>query len=160
MKSAEKRRLFDAVVWSVSSMFAVTLMVHEAHAGEHRYTVNQADYQKECASCHIAYPPQLLSAPSWQSLMTGLDRHFGTDAAIDARSAASIGEWLKTNAGSSSKFGTDTQRISETAWFTRKHRKVAGKFKTAAVKSAANCSACHEGAAQGDYSERRIRIPE
>ena len=36
-------------------------------------------YQIECAACHLAYPPELLSAASWQRLMTRLPSHFGTD---------------------------------------------------------------------------------
>ena len=41
-------------------------------------------YQQECAACHLAYPPGLLPAASWQRLMSNLPRHFGTDASLDA----------------------------------------------------------------------------
>ena len=45
-------------------------------------------YTQECGSCHLAYPPGLLPALSWQRLMGGLDRHFGTDAIVIALIAA------------------------------------------------------------------------
>ena len=45
-----------------------------------------AAWKAECGSCHAAYPPGLLPAPSWRAVMAGLDRHFGTDATIIPRS--------------------------------------------------------------------------
>ena len=41
-------------------------------------------YTQECAACHTAYPPGLLPAASWNRVVTGLDKHCGTDAALDA----------------------------------------------------------------------------
>ena len=32
-------------------------------------------YKNECASCHMAYPPAMLSKPSWQRIMGSLDKH-------------------------------------------------------------------------------------
>ena len=47
-----------------------------------------------------------------------------------------------------------------TPWFVREHRQVdAATWKSPAVKSVANCTACHAGAASGDYNERAVRIP-
>ena len=44
-----------------------------------------AAYTLECASCHTAYPPGMLPARSWERLMAGLDRHYGSDASLDAK---------------------------------------------------------------------------
>ena len=44
-------------------------------------------YATECGACHLAYPPALLPARSWQRLMAGLDTHFGSDASLDAATA-------------------------------------------------------------------------
>ena len=41
-------------------------------------------YVQECGSCHAAYPPGMLPARSWQRVMGGLDRHYGSDASLDA----------------------------------------------------------------------------
>lgn len=122
---------------------------------------SNAKWKAECGSCHVAYPAQLLPATSWQRLMKGLDKHFGTDASVDAATAAEIGAFLEKYAGSKRGIaGETTLRVSETAWFQREHRKVdAATWKNPKVKSAANCAACHTAAEAGDYRERGIRIP-
>jgi hypothetical protein len=33
-------------------------------------------------------------------------------------------------------------------------------WKRASIKSAANCGACHSGAARGDFDEDRVKIPQ
>jgi hypothetical protein len=48
-------------------------------------------YVQECGSCHVAFAPGLLPAASWQRQMNGLDKHYGTDASMDASVAKSIG---------------------------------------------------------------------
>ncbi len=117
-------------------------------------------YVAECGSCHLAYPPGLLSAASWSRLMQGLDQHFGSDASLDAATAAHIAQYLRDHAGTERKFGASALRISETRWFRKEHDEVpAGAWKSAAVKSAANCGACHVAADKGDYSERSVRVP-
>ena len=59
-----------------------------------------AAYTQECGACHLAYPPSLLPARSWQRLMTGLDRHYGSDASLDTAQQQQIGTWLQAYAGS------------------------------------------------------------
>ena len=123
---------------------------------------NNAKWKTECGACHVAYPAQLLPATSWQRLMKGLDKHFGTDASVDAATAAEIGAFLEKYAGGKRGItGETTLRVSETAWFQREHRKVdAATWKTPKVKSASNCAPCHTAAEAGDYRERGIRIPQ
>lgn len=119
-------------------------------------------YQQECGSCHVAFPPGLLPAASWKRLMGGLSQHYGTDASLDAPMTASLSAWLAANAGTYKRVNEEPpqDRISRSAWFQRKHDEVApATWKLPAVKSAANCAACHTQADQGDFSERRIRIP-
>jgi hypothetical protein len=121
-------------------------------------------YQQECAACHIAYPPGMLPATSWQHVMNTLDQHYGSDASLDAASVREIGTWLQTHAGTYKRVSEapPQDRITQSAWFLRKHnaREVAPEvWKRAAVGSAANCAACHTQAAQGSFSEREIRIP-
>lgn len=137
------------------SSFAVT-----AHAERDRFTIDNAAYRAECASCHLAYPPQLLPAQSWRALMRALDKHFGSDASVDAKAAADIERYLVANAGRGSASAKPLLRISETVWFKREHDEVnAAVWQRKAVGSAANCGACHVKADQGDYSEDNIRIP-
>ncbi len=118
-------------------------------------------WKAECGSCHVAYPPSLLPADSWHVLMSGLDKHFGVDASVDAKTAAEIDSFLQRNAGRNR--GTSAKpilRITETAWFRHEHDEVgASVWKNPKVKTASNCAACHTGAEQGNYSERGIRLP-
>lgn len=117
-------------------------------------------YKAECGSCHVAYPPRLLPASSWQLLMQRLDRHFGTDASLDAGAREEIGRYLAANAGRREPPPGVEPRITETRWFAKEHREVpAALWKSATVKSAANCGACHRRADDGDYSERTLRLP-
>lgn len=122
-----------------------------------------ASYKTECGSCHMAYQPGLLSAGDWRRIMAGLDEHFGTDATVDAPARQEISSFLASHAGDAGKLGKagEPPRISQTARFIRKHREVPAKYwKDPRVKSAANCEACHKGAADGRYSEHDIAIPE
>jgi len=133
-----------------------------AGAGEKRYTVSNAKWQAECGSCHIAYPPQLLPAASWQRIMSGLDRHFGTDASMEAKATEEIGAFLAANAarGKRAQRAGNQIRITETPWFRHEHDEVSpAVWKGPKVKSAANCAACHLGAERGDYSEHNVRMP-
>lgn len=117
-------------------------------------------YEQECSSCHVAYPPGLLPAASWKRLMGGLPQHFGTDASLDPATLQAISVWLEANASRRITEPPPQDRITRSAWFERKHDEVpADAWRRPAVRSAANCTACHAGAAEGDYSEHRVRIP-
>jgi hypothetical protein len=134
-----------------------------AHAEHPGYSVTALPkHQQECSSCHVAYPPGLLPAASWGRIMGNLNKHFGTDASLDEASTREITAWLKTNAGSGRRGGEEPaqDRISKANWFVRQHDEVsAATWKRASVGSAANCSACHAGAAKGDFNEHAVRIP-
>jgi cytochrome c peroxidase len=120
-----------------------------------------APYVQECGACHVAYPPSMLPAASWQRLMGDLPRHFGVDASLDAASAPPLTAWLSAHAGSGHRAAPPPEdRITRSTWFVREHDDVpTSAWRRPAVKSAANCSACHAGAEQGDFDEHRVRIP-
>ena len=122
-----------------------------------------ASFKSECSSCHIAYQPALLAADDWRKLMAGLKDHFGSDATVDSKTNLEITNFLTRNAGEVSRLGSagNPPRITQTQRFVRKHREVPAKFwRDPRVKSAANCEACHRGAASGNYGEHDIAIPE
>lgn len=121
-------------------------------------------YQQECAACHIAYPPGMLPAASWQRMMGALNKHYGTDASLDEVSVRQISGWLSAHAGTYKRVSEapPQDRITQSAWFLRKHneREVPpAVWKRAAIGSASNCTACHSNAAQGSFSEHDIKIP-
>lgn len=119
-------------------------------------------YESECASCHMAYPPGLLSEKSWQNVMSSLGKHFGTDASIDEKEWLEISKWLGVNAATRQKYAevAPDNRITKTTWFIRKHNEIkADVWKRASIKSPANCGACHINATDGIFSEKNIVIP-
>ncbi|WP_136414182.1 diheme cytochrome c [Herbaspirillum sp. ST 5-3] len=119
-------------------------------------------YQQECGACHVAYPPGLLPAASWQRLMNNLPRHFGTDASLDAATTKQLDTWLVANAGTGKRGSEEPpqDRITRSRWFTREHDEIsASTWKLPAVKSAANCIACHVHADKGEFNEHDVRIP-
>ncbi len=122
-------------------------------------------YQQECASCHLAFPPGMLPAASWRRLMDNLPRHFRTDASLDGPTLQHLNGWLAAHAGTDKKVARDPSpppqdRITRAAWFVREHDEVRpATWALPAVKSAANCAACHTRADQGEFRERDIRIP-
>ena len=119
-------------------------------------------YKQECAACHMAYPPGMLPASSWSRMMSGLNQHYGTDASLDAAMVRQISTWLEAHAGTYKRVrqAPPQDRITQSAWFERKHRDVEpAVWKRAAVGSRANCMACHTRADQGDFDDDRVRIP-
>lgn len=119
-------------------------------------------FQQECASCHITYAPGLLPAESWRKVMAGLDKHFGSDASIDVADNKEITAFLVANSSNRWSASSTPLRITEAAWFTRKHdaHEISPSvWKNPQVKSKANCSACHPQAERGNFNEHDIRIP-
>ena len=118
--------------------------------------------QAECTACHIAYPAGMLPAPSWKRLMGSLDHHYGTDASLDEASVREISQWLQVNAGTYKRVREEPpqDRITTSAWFVRKHDELdPAIWKQAAVKSAANCIACHTRSDTGSFRKREIAFP-
>jgi len=109
-------------------------------------------YGKECGACHMPYPPMMLPARSWHTLISGLNRHFGENASLDPQTAQTIAGYLSTNAadarGSRAMEGLGPNdvplRITDTPFWIDAHEGVSAKrFTAPAVRSKSNCLACH-----------------
>lgn len=151
---------------TTSRLFAAALLCAAtlAQADDHGPRVAPSpSYLKECSDCHVAFPAHMLTAASWSRLMGKLPRHFGSDASLDPATTSELTKWLTANAGTPGKRASENppeDRITRSAWFARKHDEVsAGVWQRPAVKSPANCAACHPRAAEGRFSERELRIP-
>jgi len=157
-----KRWMLDMAAWTLGVLAGIVLVTHEAAAGGKLSAPADDRWKAECGSCHLAYPPQLLPAQAWRRMMSQLDRHFGADASLDAADRAHIAAYLERNSASGRRVraSPESLRITEGAWFLHEHDEVApATWKHPAVKSAANCAACHTRAEEGDFGERNIRIP-
>ena len=127
-------------------------------------------YQEACASCHMAFQPNLLPSASWEKVMApkALEDHFGDNAEVNEQDRLSILAYLKTYAADNEgrrllRFSKDESplRITELRYFKREHNEVPRRMiqDNPKVRSLSNCSACHTGAERGNYGERGIRIP-
>lgn len=162
MDNTTKRWILDIAAWTAGLLASMVVLAHEARAGGSLASPVNERWRAECGSCHIAYPPQLLPAQGWRRLMSELDRHFGTDASLDPASAAEIAAYLERYSGSGRRAqrSPGSLRITETPWFLHEHDEVAAaSWKHPAVRSAANCAACHAAAEQGDFRKRNILVP-
>ena len=122
----------------------------------------QPKWKDECGSCHIVYPPQLLTGGGWQKVMGELDKHFGTNATMDPLDKEEILNFLVNHAGTvwGGNKSESGMRIIDTPWFERKHRKVPNKiWFDVSVRSPSNCSACHVDSYRGDWNPQSIHIP-
>jgi hypothetical protein len=153
------------LITSILATLLTGMIVGLAHADDdddHRAVAKNKVWQTECGACHVAYPPRMLPAESWRAVMSGLDKHFGSDASLDKATAREIGDFLEKNAGRSRRDSTGKPllRITETRWFIHEHDEISDRtWKNPKVKSPANCTACHPGAENGNFNEHNIRIP-
>lgn len=156
--------------WLLAATAALATTAFTAHAkynGEDRSrpvmpAQTNAQWVAECGSCHMAFPPGLLPAASWKKVMTGLDKHFGTDASLSPADTQVITDYLVRHASNRWTANTAPLKITDGAWFKTKHR--AGEidpavWQRASVKSPANCLACHSGGDTGDFNDDNVRIP-
>ncbi len=134
----------------------------QASGGGESFAATQPKWKAECSSCHIAYPPKLLPAASWKTMMGSLDKHFGTDASLDAAATTEILAFLEKNASrrKPEPSAKPVLRFTETRWFQSEHDEVSARlWKDPRVKSPSNCAACHTKAENGDFNEHNIRLP-
>ena len=146
----------------LSLFFATLLSLPVVATDASALTSKPASYDAECASCHMAFPPNLLGQKSWQNIMSSLDKHFGTDASLDPKAQAEITKWLVKNAATKQKYSAiaPENRITKSYWFISEHDEVKAEvWKRVGVMSPANCLACHTNGASGAFSEKNIRIP-
>ncbi|MGZ5891817.1 MAG: diheme cytochrome c [Caldimonas sp.] len=149
---------------SLCALLVASGLVNAAHADDEAGTRISLvpKYKVECGVCHAAFPPGMLPAASWSRVMSNLPRHYGTDASLDSAAVKELSAWLGANAGTYKRVREEppADRITRSGWFIRKHDEVPpAAWTRPAVKSAANCSACHSHAEQGDFNEHYVRIP-
>ena len=149
------------------ALLLILLFPFAAQADKLRLPVDAPPaFQAECASCHVAFPPQLMVAEDWKRVMRSLDKHYGDNASLDEKTRQLLEDFHVRNAGGAkvssgmTAGNADLPRLTRTAWFQREHREVRqADWTHAKVKTPANCAACHTKAAEGSYREREIVMP-
>lgn len=161
---------------------AAALAAASAHAIDDRFDparydhggfapVANAEYAKECGSCHFAYLPGMLPARSWKAIMGRSEQHFGESLSLSPEVSARIGKYLEENAADRSPYrgaalmlynvGPDDvpQRITWLPLMRQRHIVVRKLLHGSSVKSLTNCDACHERAATGSFAYNEIVVP-
>ena len=129
-------------------------------------------YSEECGACHLAYPPALLPAASWQTIMDNLDDHFGDNAELDNATRNDIAGYLARHGARSDgnrlerrvlrgANGDSPIRITLLPYFIHEHDEIPTRMVTGneEVGSFSRCDACHAQAAQGRFDEDTVVIP-
>ncbi|WP_217125663.1 diheme cytochrome c [Hydrogenophilus thiooxidans] len=121
-------------------------------------------FRDECGSCHVPFPPRLLNANDWRTVMAELEHHYGESVALSQAATQAITDYLIREAGDPRKVGNapgNPPRLTQTSYFLKEHRKVsASLWQSSAVLSPANCGACHQGAERGLFDEHDVRLPQ
>lgn len=126
-------------------------------------------FVNECGSCHTLYPPSLLPKASWTALMGDLSNHFGDDASLDPSDHRTILAYLLAHSAETSTQEMsvkmmqslekrDMIAITQTPYWKKRHHNIsADVFANDAVKSRANCKACHGDVEQGTIEDNAIK---
>lgn len=126
-----------------------------------------AAYEKECGGCHFPYQPGWLPERSWKRLMGSLGSHFGDNAEIAAPQRTALLEYL--TAGAADRGADNIRSRDVMAAITPGDTPISltrvlyvggihGGFLDPAfrgkpeVKTLAQCPACHQQAARGQFS--------
>lgn len=153
--------------------FALTAAASSAHSADSPEAGAEALHKKECGACHTPYQAYFLPAASWEKIMAGLNKHFGENAELGAEAQTAITQYLVSNAADhgknkrgarvmSSLSGKEVPlRLTETRYIISMHHDVPKKVfvNNPKLKSLSDCSACHPGAAAGNYDEHQVKIP-
>jgi len=152
-------RPIDLVVWGAAVALLASGLPHAAAATP----APQAAYQSECGACHAAFPPRLLRPADWTRVLGSLDHHYGVDASLDPQTLGVVGSHLgvKAPTAASDASAKTLPRITTSPWFREEHDEIsASTWTLPAVKTPANCAACHAGAERGDFDEDSVRLPQ
>lgn len=165
-------RILLAIGAAATILFTIPTLADDDDANSGVIAATDKLYLEECGACHLAYPPGLLPARSWEKLLSDLSDHFGENAELGADVAQSLTAYLTNNAADKVRnrlskriartVGHATPlRITETAFFKREHREVPQRLvkDNPKVQSFSKCQACHTRAAQGSFREDEIDIP-
>ena len=128
-------------------------------------------FAEQCGACHLALPPSLAPAATWNGILSDLAHHFGADATLSADQVAHIRAWLDANAAEHwdnlpshllrRPAADGSLRITDTPGWRRTHRHIPDAvFAMKPVYRRSDCEECHADAATGRFAPQRIAIPE
>ena len=134
--------------------------------------ITDAAYQKECGSCHMAYPPELLPARSWNRVLGSLQDHFGDSAQLDAATQQRIRDYLVAHAAENAqnehafaivhslRANETPLRITATPYIAGIHSAVLDPLwgGNPRPKTLAECGVCHLQVQNGNFTMRKFTV--
>lgn len=113
-----------------------------------RYKLGKELYLENCASCHVALPPEVLPTETWRRLLLEPEQHYGQQLKpLIGPTLLVMWEYLQTFSRSQAQKEQLPYRVSESRFFKALHPRV--KF-TEKV-SLGSCVSCHPGVGQSNY---------
>lgn len=113
-----------------------------------RYKLGRELYVENCASCHLALPPEVLPSETWRRLLLEPEQHYGQQLKpLIGPTLLVMWEYLRTFSRPQAKKEQLPYRVSESRFFKALHPRVKFPEKV----SLGSCLSCHPGAAQSNY---------
>lgn len=163
--------IFSIAILATTLVATSSVAYSDEDRSERTASTSNENYEKECGSCHFAYPPDLLPETSWVKIMSSLDKHFGDDASLDSVARQTVTTYLTAHSAekSNSEFARKIMRsvrepapirITGMPYFIAKHDEVPRRFvdNNDQVRSFSNCTACHTRAKSGSFEEDEVHI--
>ncbi|MCA9489802.1 MAG: cytochrome b/b6 domain-containing protein [Myxococcales bacterium] len=117
-------------------------------------------WDRECGDCHLAFPPDLLPARSWEAMLASED-HFGEFLGLDPDTTRELGDWATAHAADAGETehavriaatvdaDAAPQRITTLPWWEEIHADV-----PLGDEPRTRCADCHPDAGTGTFDAR------
>lgn len=116
-----------------------------------RYQLGQELYLENCASCHVALPPEVLPTETWRRLLLEPEQHYGQKLQpMIGPSLLVMWDYLRTFSRPQLTKEATPYRVSDSPFFKALHPRV--DFPQ--PLNPGSCVTCHPGVAQ--YNYRRL----
>jgi hypothetical protein len=113
-----------------------------------RFQVGKELYLENCASCHIAIPPEVLPSETWRRLLLEPQEHYGQKLEpMIGPSLIVMWDYLQTFSRPHQEKESIPYRVAESRFFKALHPRV--KFPQPA--KIGSCVTCHPGVPQFNY---------
>ncbi|MEG4515600.1 MULTISPECIES: diheme cytochrome C [unclassified Microcoleus] len=115
-----------------------------------RYQLGQQLYLENCATCHIALPPQVLPTETWRRLLQDPQHYGQTLKLLVDPPRILVWNYLQTFSRPQAKDEEVAYRVASSRYFKALHPKV----KLSQPANISSCVTCHPGASQ--YNFRKL----
>lgn len=115
-----------------------------------RYQLGQQLYLENCATCHIALPPQVLPMETWRRLLQDSEHYGQTLKLLVDPPRLLVWNYLQTFSRPQAKEEEIPYRVANSRFFKALHPRV----KLSQPANIASCVTCHPGASQ--YNFRKL----